>query len=164
MNCLALRTRSADETRLLGETLGRLLRPGDVLALSGELGAGKTMLVQGLARGLGCDPSVPVTSPTFVLMHEYPGPVPLFHFDFYRLAREEDVVGLAADEYFEGEGVSAVEWSEKFPAWFGDALWVRLARVTEDERRVEVSAGPKWDDRLAKIFSALVSAGLSEDR
>lgn len=90
-------------------------RPGDVLALCGGLGAGKTHFVKGLAEGLGCP--VEATSPTFTLVHEsFGGRLPLFHFDFYRLDTEDDLLRLGWDEYLESDGVVAAEWADRFPA------------------------------------------------
>jgi tRNA threonylcarbamoyladenosine biosynthesis protein TsaE len=161
---VVIATASADETRRLGETLARLLHPGDLLALSGELGAGKTVFVQGLAAGLGSDPSALVTSPTFVILHEYPGPIPLFHFDFYRLGRPEEVLALGFEEYVEDEGICAVEWAEKFPGLFaGHALWLRFERVGEEERRIEFSAGPALAGRWPALAAALGGVVSAED-
>ena len=134
--------KSPEDTRELGRKLSGRLKPGDVVALEGGLGAGKTVLVQGLAAGLGTDPGIPVTSPSYTLVHEYPGPVPLYHLDFYRLNQKESVLGLGLEEYFEGEGVTAVEWAEKFPELFpGEAIWVKIERGAEEERIIRVRRG-----------------------
>jgi tRNA threonylcarbamoyladenosine biosynthesis protein TsaE len=106
---------SADRTRELGENLGRVLRAGDVIGLSGPLGAGKTCLVQGVARGLGVDPGVAVTSPTFTLIGEYPGRLPLRHADFYRVESEQRLFEAGFDDLLDGRGVLIVEWFERFP-------------------------------------------------
>ena len=103
-------SKSTDETRQLGERLGALLKGGDVVLLSGELGAGKTVFVQGMARGLGFDGSV--SSKSFVLMGEYPGRLTLYHADLYRLEEPEQVLELALDE-ISADGVLAVEWPER---------------------------------------------------
>lgn len=108
---MIVRTTSPEETEALGERLGNLLRAGDMLALFGDLGAGKTTLVRGLARGLGSEDRV--SSPTFVLMHLYDGRLPVYHFDAYRLSGPSDLLGIGADEYLEGDGVAVVEWSER---------------------------------------------------
>jgi len=135
-------SRSAAETLALGKALAGKLKPGDIVALAGGLGAGKTVFVQGLAAGLGTDPGVPVTSPSYTLVHEYPGPVPLYHLDFYRLNQKESVLGLGLEEYFEGGGVTAVEWAEKFPELFpGEAIWVKIERGAEEERIIRVRRG-----------------------
>jgi tRNA threonylcarbamoyladenosine biosynthesis protein TsaE len=102
---------SPEETRALGERLGKLLIPGDLLALSGELGAGKTVLVQGIARGMGI--SAVITSPTYLLIREYPGPLPLYHLDAYRLEGPGELEELGYEEYFFGPGVAVIEWAKR---------------------------------------------------
>ncbi len=133
----SLVSRSADETQRLGALLGELLRGGDIVCVSGELGAGKTCLVQGIARGLGIDPSVPVTSPTFTLVGEYPGPVALRHADFYRVesyARLDDAGFL---DLVDESGVLVVEWPERFPeALPEERLEIAIELVSESERRI----------------------------
>ena len=106
---------SPEATRELGERLGALLCAGDVVALSGELGAGKTCLVQGIARGLGVPPDVPVTSPTFTLVGEYPARVPLRHADFYRVEHPSRLEDAGFDDLLDGRGALVVEWPERFP-------------------------------------------------
>ncbi len=124
----------ADEaaTEGLGEALGRLAGPGDVIALIGELGSGKTTLVRGLARGLGVPPEVAVVSPTFTLVNEYPGRLPLYHLDLYRLGEEEleglGLQELGLEEYLYGPGVAAIEWAERLGrAMPANCLEVRLS-------------------------------------
>jgi tRNA threonylcarbamoyladenosine biosynthesis protein TsaE len=99
------------ETQRWGEALGAQLQAGQVVALVGDLGAGKTTLTQAIARGLGV--TMPVTSPTFTLVHEYAGRIPLFHFDAYRLERPEEMADLGFDEYLEREGVIVIEWADR---------------------------------------------------
>jgi tRNA threonylcarbamoyladenosine biosynthesis protein TsaE len=107
-------TRNADETRALAERLGRLLRPGDVVCLIGDLGAGKTTFTQGLALGLGLPPDEPVNSPTFTLIAEHPGGrAPLYHFDVYRLPDASGLADLAFDEYLDAAGVVVIEWADR---------------------------------------------------
>ncbi|HEX6971584.1 MAG TPA: tRNA (adenosine(37)-N6)-threonylcarbamoyltransferase complex ATPase subunit type 1 TsaE [Limnochordia bacterium] len=102
---------SAADTMALAARLVRLLRPGDAVVLGGPLGAGKTTFVKGLAAGLGIDPAV-VISPTFTLIHEYAGPIPLFHFDLYRLRSGQELAELGFEEYLERGGIVAIEWGE----------------------------------------------------
>ena len=109
---VAVYTRSEAETTELGKRIGAVLRQGDVIALRGDLGAGKTRFVQGVAQGMGID--VPVVSPTFSLMNVYDHVPPLQHFDFYRLETEDELDTLGIDDYWDS-GISLVEWSEKFP-------------------------------------------------
>jgi tRNA threonylcarbamoyladenosine biosynthesis protein TsaE len=126
---------SPEETEQIGAELARSLAPGAVLALYGDLGAGKTAFVRGLARGLGID--WPVTSPTFNVVNEYPGTVPLFHFDLYRLSDAEELYDLGWEEYPERGGVVAVEWSERAEEAFPPgALRVTIEKTGENDRRI----------------------------
>ncbi len=95
----------------IGEEIGKRLKPGDVLALFGDLGAGKTTLTKGIARGMGL--SADVHSPTFTLIHEHPGPLALYHVDLYRLSSEEEVEWIGIDEYIESDGVTIIEWADR---------------------------------------------------
>lgn len=133
-------SKSATETERAGEQLAPKLRPGDVLALAGDLGAGKTQLVKGIARGLGSAQSV--TSPTFTLVHEYAdGRVPLYHFDFYRLDEVAALRALGFEEYLEGDGVCVIEWADKFPdAIPSHAHWIQFQIVSADVRALDLSA------------------------
>ena len=131
-------TTSPEETESLGERLGAGFRGGEVVLLSGELGAGKTAFVRGLARGLGADPDE-VASPTFVLLTSYPGRLTLHHADLYRLAGRGDDQELGLEELPGPRGVLAVEWAERL----SDVPWtrvvrVRLAHAGEDRRRVAI--------------------------
>lgn len=102
---------STQDTREVGKILGTILAAGDIIALFGDLGTGKTVFTQGLAQGMEVDQYV--TSPTFVLINEYQGRLPLYHFDVYRLEDPEEILELGFEEYFYGEGVSVIEWAEK---------------------------------------------------
>ena len=104
---------SAAETARLGELLGMLAGPGDFIMLRGDLGSGKTQFAGGVATGLGVDPAIPVTSPTYTLLNSYSGRCPLHHFDLYRLSGAVEVAELGFDEYFEGDGVALLEWAER---------------------------------------------------
>ena len=144
---LDIRCDAAVETRELGARLGRAAVAGDAMALSGELGAGKTTLVQGIAAGLEVPPSIAVASPTYSIIHEYPGRVPLVHMDFYRLdSTQLDEIGL--EEILEGASVFVTEWAERWPTMLGRAnLRIRIGgndgpRVlticTDEPRFIEV--------------------------
>jgi tRNA threonylcarbamoyladenosine biosynthesis protein TsaE len=141
---------SADETRRLGECLGEVLEAGDVIALEGTLGAGKTCFVQGLARGLGVPRERRVASPSFTLVNEHPGRVPLYHVDLYRLESAAELEHIGLDEYLAGEGVAAVEWFDRFPALRpADRLDVRFDVVDDEMRQiVAVAMGPRSVARL----------------
>jgi len=120
-------THSRDETIALGRRLGGLLSAGHVVALIGPLGAGKTTLTTGLAEGLGVEDGRWVTSPTFVLIHEYPGRVDVYHLDAYRLGGPDDAEALGTDELFFGDGVTIVEWADRIAAALpAERLDVRL--------------------------------------
>ena len=108
---LSIVTHTSEQTRELGKKIGRLLQPGDVLLLNGELGAGKTTLIQGIALGL--DIQIPVCSPTFTLVQEYRGRLPLFHFDPYRLENPAEIAGVGFFDYLDFGGVTVVEWAER---------------------------------------------------
>jgi len=133
-------TYSEAETVREGERLGAALLPGSVVALYGELGAGKTAFTRGLAAGLGI--SMNVSSPTFTIVNEYPGRIPLFHFDMYRLESEGELFDIGWYDYLERGGVCAVEWSEKVPgAFLPGTTVVRITSLGGDCRRLEIAAG-----------------------
>ena len=134
---------SVAETQALGERIGRALHPGDVVALYGELGSGKTTLVQGLVRGSGRDPEV-VKSPTFVLQREYPGQVPLIHVDGYRLGGAQEATWLDLDLLFVPRKITVIEWAERFEGLLPESvLEVRLSHLSANRRRIAVRAmGP----------------------
>jgi tRNA threonylcarbamoyladenosine biosynthesis protein TsaE len=123
-----------EATEQLGRQLASLLRSGDVVALHGELGAGKTCLVRGLAKGLGVDEGL-VASPSFSLINEYPGPVSLFHIDCYRLHLEEEIEELGLEEYMDGRGITAIEWAERIIHLPDDRLEISI-RITSPTGRV----------------------------
>ena len=130
-------TGSEAETSAAGETLGRTLRPGDVVLLYGDLGAGKTAFVRGLARGIGANPD-DVSSPTFTLVQEYAGPrLTLFHVDLYRLAPAE-IDDLGLEDLVSGNGVVAIEWAERWSGRPDGVTEVRIEEAGEDRRRIHV--------------------------
>lgn len=106
-------TYSADETYEIGKELGKLAKKGDLWALNGDLGVGKTVFTKGFAVGLGIDEHI--TSPTFTIVNEYDGILPFYHFDLYRLTSEEEMDDIGYEDYFFGDGVALVEWAENFP-------------------------------------------------
>jgi len=156
---LEMVSKRAEDTLRLGEILGRCLSPGDVVALTGELGSGKTCLTQGIARGMGVSARYHVTSPTFTLINEYPGDITLYHVDVYRLSGPVDLEDLGYEEYFYGDGVVVVEWAEKIESILPveKCCVVRLRYLDENTREIKIS-GPA--EKMAKISQALTEGGL----
>jgi tRNA threonylcarbamoyladenosine biosynthesis protein TsaE len=115
MKCLAFKTESPEETVLLGQKLGRLLKSGDLVVLAGSLGCGKTWFTKGIALGVGVSPHEVVTSPSFALMNEYEGNCSLFHMDVYRLETHDTFLDTGLDECFDGRGIVVMEWGDKWP-------------------------------------------------
>ncbi len=132
-------------TEAFGRRLGELLFPGAVVALLGQLGAGKTHLTRAVAEGLGVRNPAAVTSPTFVLIQEYPARLPIYHFDAYRLSGPREFADLGVDEYFTGGGVCLVEWADRVDATLpADHLRIAIAIVDASRRRFELTAtGPR---------------------
>ncbi len=129
-------------TEAFGRRLGAALFPGAVVALNGRLGAGKTHLVRAICEGLGVANPAAVCSPTFTLVHEYPGPVPVYHFDAYRLTGPREFAELGADEYLSGDGVCLIEWAERVEAALpADHLRIDIEPVGDTGRRFTLTAG-----------------------
>jgi tRNA threonylcarbamoyladenosine biosynthesis protein TsaE len=152
--CLTLETADEAATRAFGERLGRLLAPGDVVCLAGELGAGKTMLAQGIAAGLGVDE--PVSSPTFALVQEYAGRARVYHLDLYRLASLDELIDLGFPELWHAGGVILIEWPERIaPALPPDRLEIHLATHPAGRRLTLAAHGPRASRVLAEIDGEL---------
>jgi tRNA threonylcarbamoyladenosine biosynthesis protein TsaE len=153
-------SRSPEETRALGEAIGRHARAGDLIALIGELGSGKTVFVAGLAAGLGVDPAIPVSSPTFTIVHRHLGRLPLYHIDLYRIETPEALATLGLDEYLEGDGVAAIEWAEHGLAMLPEErLTVRLQQIGSEARRIELlSAGDRYRTLVREITEDMAIA------
>lgn len=130
-------TKSAAETGDLGRALGKILKPNDVVALSGELGSGKTTFIQGLASGLGIEDFV--SSPSFTIINEYYGNIPLYHVDLYRLEEIDDIEALGIEEYFGRGGVVAVEWAERMKGLIPRKhMDVTFEPAGENERKIKI--------------------------
>lgn len=133
-------TNSPEQTEALGQALGQSLKGGEIIAYTGDLGAGKTAFTRGLARGLGI--TMTVTSPTYTLVNEYTGGrLELFHFDMYRLNSSDDLFDIGWEDYLQRGGVCAVEWSENVTDAMENAIWVRICRLGEDTRSITIEGG-----------------------
>lgn len=149
-------TKSVDDTKALAGALAELARPGDLLLLTGELGAGKTAFAQGFGAALGVTDAI--TSPTFTLVSQYQGRLQLNHLDVYRLEQLGEVADLGLEEMLEEGGVTLIEWGDVIiPALPADYLEVRLSfGRDDDDREIEiVAAGPRWSARTRAIATAL---------
>ena len=140
---------SIEETLKLGEIIGKSLNPGSIIALVGNLGAGKTVLVKGIAKGLGL--AEEPNSPTFVIMNYYEGDIPLYHFDLYRLSDEDELIGIGYDEYFFGNGVCAVEWADRIPDIFPEhaiKIDIKIPESNSDDsvtkRVIKIEGNKEW--------------------
>ena len=154
-NTFVVEVASEAETRMLGMTLAALIYPGTVIGLVGPLGAGKTLLSRSIAEALGVDPGA-IASPTFVLIHEYEGRIPVYHFDTYRLTSPEAFDDLGADEYFDGNGVCLVEWADRVRDRLPEnAWWITIGTLDANARSIALalpeSARAPFDKALAMI-------------
>ncbi|MYB48393.1 MAG: tRNA (adenosine(37)-N6)-threonylcarbamoyltransferase complex ATPase subunit type 1 TsaE [Dehalococcoidia bacterium] len=142
---------SPEETRAIGRIVGEYAVAGDVVLLTGELGTGKTCLTQGILHGLGSDDLA--RSPTFVLISEHHGRMPLYHMDLYRVGSVEQTEELGIEEYLEGDGLTVVEWADNVPGIFpDDSLRIHIELVSEYDRRLSFTAAT---DRFAGMLEAI---------
>ena len=126
------RTHSPEETQEIGVRIGAQLSPGDVVALIGDLGVGKTCLTQGIARGVGLYQDQTVNSPSYILINEYEGKIPIYHIDLYRLERLEDIVALGLEDYLEGDGICVIEWADRMGELLPESH-IQVIITAEDE-------------------------------
>jgi tRNA threonylcarbamoyladenosine biosynthesis protein TsaE len=150
-NYLELISHSPEQTQRIGIRLGKFSQAGDVILLTGELGAGKTCLVQGIAWGLGVDDYA--SSPSFVLIKQYQGRLSLYHIDFYRIDRVEEVIALGLEDYLYGDGISVVEWAEKGSAVLPEEhLLIKMEYLGENERKLRLEAeGKRYREMLSEL-------------
>jgi tRNA threonylcarbamoyladenosine biosynthesis protein TsaE len=146
-------SRSAQQTRAWGRRLGTLLEGGEIIGLIGELGAGKTCFVRGVAEGLDVDQEAWIRSPTFTLINEYPGRLPVFHIDLYRIESRNELEGLNLREYVYSDGVSLIEWFERLPVdEVGEYLELAIGNVESNKRELRFTA---HGERYEKIVDSL---------
>ncbi len=156
-NVVELRSHSPEDTRRLGARFGQLLEPGDVVLLHGDLGAGKTAFTQGIGEGLGVRETI--NSPTFTILKEYAGRMPLYHFDLYRIEDADELYALGFEDYFAGEGASVVEWAERGEAAEGEAPWpagwlrISIERAGPEERVLRCTAEGARAQALLAAFA-----------
>jgi tRNA threonylcarbamoyladenosine biosynthesis protein TsaE len=154
-NALTVDVDSEDETALIGRTIAQLVEPGVVIGLVGTLGAGKTRLVRAIAEACGVDPAA-ISSPTFVLIHEYDGRLPIYHFDAYRLASPQAFEDLGVADYWGGDGVCLVEWADRVRGLLPDDRWLITIELTGPTARtvrfeIPASSAPMIE-RLAELL------------
>lgn len=145
---LHIQTNGVGETVMLGHRIGLLLQRGDVIALTGEFGAGKTHIVKGIAEGLGIKDRSVVTSPSYVLMNHYRGRLPIYHFDVYRLESADQMYDIDCMEFFWGDGVSVVEWADKIMECLPDEhIRIIMRTVNQTSREILISyQGERYKD------------------
>ncbi len=155
-NCLDFVSHGVEQTHRIGRRLGELAEPGDVFLLTGDLGAGKTCLTQGIAMGLGI--GTPITSPTFTLLNEYTarscgGRLSLYHADLYRLDKIEEISELGLDEYLFGKGLTVIEWVSKgMDILPEEHLLIEIDYLEDDERKIKLTAkGKRYEELLEKL-------------
>ena len=132
------KTHSPTETQTLGEQLGKTLKSGDVIALIGDLGTGKTCLTQGIARGIGIAPDEVVSSPSYILINEYDGTIPIYHIDLYRLETAAEIAELGLTEYMDSDGICIIEWAERMEH-----------ALPENHIRIDI----RWEDENVRHFT-----------
>lgn len=156
MNSITLGPGDESLTRRLGRALAHSLPVNAVIALIGPLGAGKTRIVQAVAEAAGIEPGT-VTSPTFVLVHEYAGRVPIFHFDVYRMRDEDEFLAIGPEEYFAREGWTFIEWADRVTSCLPpDHLQIEVELAAADQRRFNIqSTGPQYQNVIDQLADAL---------
>lgn len=150
---MTLYSQSPSETIRIGKHIGRLLQRGDVVGITGELGAGKTQLIKGLATGAGIKRSAYVSSPSFTLINEYKGKIDFYHIDLYRLGGEQEAGELGLEDYFQGGGITAVEWADRIPSLLpGELLRIHMHRTGARIRSIEVTGiGKRYEQLFQEI-------------
>jgi len=148
---LTLISNSAEDTQIIGKIIGEYLRGGDVVALIGELGSGKTCITRGIARGVGVPEKYRITSPTFTLINEYPGRKTLYHLDIYRLSGQQDLEDMGYEEYFYSDGIIVIEWAEKIEEILPEGCFtIHLTYLDENRRELNISGRRNKIEKISK--------------
>ncbi|MFA7384128.1 MAG: tRNA (adenosine(37)-N6)-threonylcarbamoyltransferase complex ATPase subunit type 1 TsaE [Desulfurivibrionaceae bacterium] len=156
MDSLTISLPNLSATLALGHYLGKTASPGEIITLAGSLGVGKTTLTQAIGQGLQVPQSCYITSPTFSLLHEYPGRLPLFHLDLYRLSEETEIEELGLLEYLYGTGLSVIEWPDRLGSLMPEErLHIELKLLNETARTAEFTAhGGAWQEKIGALQGA----------
>lgn len=154
---IKIQSKSSEDTFRIGAIVGARAGKGDIIALIGDLGTGKTCLTQGIAAGLEVDAVYPITSPTFTLINEYPGRLVLYHFDIYRLEGSKDLEDMGYEDYFFGDGLVVIEWAERIRDILPEGvLFINLTYLNEHERELIVTGN---EEKVNIIKNLLIKGG-----
>lgn len=161
---MVVQTKSSAETIRIGKSIGSRLLPGDVVVLVGELGSGKTQFVKGMALGVGVGKPTYISSPSFTLINEYPGRIPFYHIDLFRLGCEKEAEELGLDDYFQGKGITAIEWADKIPSLLPkEMLLIHIVYQGKNTRSLEIiGKGERYLSLVDQIQSSEFGVRSSE--